>query len=415
MSKYLQLYQYYADLYDRHTVDICRRIERQSNDEKIDIPEGQNITKALAIAMQKWACEMMIHFETGERYLQRESTIKEWMDRDLKKDELYGNAQPPEGIRCLTCRNQLKVNIKELWMEMDKPDRVLFMFECPNRCLPRRAFFSDGEEWRTKPTLCLKCNSPLNTKREKSEGKIIIIGFCSKCDYSEKEVIDLTSSKQEDDFDENFPQDRDRFCLNEEDGKKFQEEKWHMQQSSKFIEDWKEKEKAQKEKLKQNPGGYHLKGVGYTCAICHNHTLEGDNWYDEYGIKCLVCQKAIDEGEIPPTVASDKESWYTKYDLESRFNVKSATLRKWVKEGIIKPRHVSYYGKGVHYEFFMIADNKDFLPPKNMVASRSVKERKDGKDYYTSYPWYRFVDPMVYLKSYKIVNYMKMTQGGQKK
>ena len=411
MRKYLKSYQYYADLYDHHTVDICRKIEQQVRNEESNMPRKQKMTKKQVVVMQKMVLNIMIYFQTGERYLERDSTIREWMDRDRKIDDLYEHAEPPEGVRCLTCRNRLEVDMKELWMGIDKPDRVLFFFKCPNRCLPRRAFFSDGKEWRIKPTLCANCNMPLNIKRDGSKKKIIMVTFCPKCGYSKKEEMDMTSPKEEDDFDENFAKDRDRFCLNEDDGKKFQEEKWHMQQSSKFVEDWKEKEKEQKEKLKQNPGGYHLKGVGYTCAVCHNHTLEGDNWYDEYGIKCLVCQKAIDEGEIPPTVASDKESWYTKYDLESRFNVKSATLRKWVKEGTIKRRYVSYYGKGVHYEFFMIADNKDFLPPKNMVESRSVKERKDGKNYYTSYPWYHFVDPMVHLKDYKILNYLKVAQG----
>lgn len=37
-----------------------------------------------------------------------------------------------------------------------------------------------------------------------------------------------------------------------------------------------------------------------------------------------------------------------------------------------------------------------------------IKMRKDGKDYYESHPWYHFVDPRVYLKDYKIINYMRV-------
>lgn len=407
-GKYLKPYQHYADLYDRHTVELCRGFERPDNDENTSLPEEQGITKEQALGVRKWAREMLIHFETGERYLQRESKIKEWMDRDSARDDLYENAQPPEDIRCLTCRNRLTADFKQLWTETDKPDRVLFMFECPNHCLPRRVFFSDGEEWRTKPILCLHCNTPLESKRDESTEKVTAIRSCPKCDYSETEDFDLTPSKQEDGFDENFAKDRDRFCLTDEEGQKFREEKFNMQQVAKFMDEWKEKEKAREEKLKQNPGGYHLEGAGYTCAVCHNHTPEGDNWYDEYGIKCLVCQKAIDNGEIPASVAKNKDSWYTRYELERAFNIKAPTLRKWVKEGIIKARQVSHYGNGVHYEFYMIEDNKDFLPPKDMVKSRSVKERKDGKDYHTSYEWYRFVDPFVHLKGYKIMDYMRI-------
>jgi hypothetical protein len=44
-----------------------------------------------------------------------------------------------------------------------------------------------------------------------------------------------------------------------------------------------------------------------------------------------------------------------------------------------------------------------------MVESRMVKETIDGKDWYHSEPWYRFVDPHEHLKGYKIVDYLRVT------
>lgn len=174
------------------------------------------------------------------------------------------------------------------------------------------------------------------------------------------------------------------------------------------MEEWKEKEKAREEKLKANPQGFHLEGRGYTCFICGNSTHEdGDNWYDQYGIKCLICQKAIDNGEIPANLAKDKESWYSEYDLESAFNLKGPTLRKWIKDGIIKCRTVSHYGKGVHERLFLIEDNKDFLPPKGLVKSQSVSTKKNGETWHHMEPWYRFVDPFEHLKGYKILNHLR--------
>jgi hypothetical protein len=179
---------------------------------------------------------------------------------------------------------------------------------------------------------------------------------------------------------------------------------------SEFAKECEEEEKALAEKLKANPKGFHLEGEGYTCFICGGQTPKGDNWYDEWGIKCLVCQKAIDDGEIPASLAKEKDSWYSKNDLERNFNVKGPGLRKWIKEGIIKARTVSQYGNGVHTQLFLIEDNKDFLPPKKLVEWQSVSEIKDGKKWYRSEPWYRFVDPYKHLKGYKIMDHLKFVR-----
>jgi hypothetical protein len=229
---------------------------------------------------------------------------------------------------------------------------------------------------------------------------------CSKCKY--KKVDEYTWTHKESEYDENFANDRDRFCLSNEEGEEYRQGKWSLEGLSKLMEDFKKEEARREEKLKENPKGFHLDGHGYTCAICHGSTHEGDNWFDKWGIKCLICQKAIDDKEIPGSLAKDRESWYSKYDLESCFNLKSATVRSWVKKGILKSRTISYYGKGIHYELFLIKENKDFLPPKKMVKSRLVSEVKDGKTWSHSEPWYKFVDPHKHLNGYKIMDYLKV-------
>lgn len=273
--------------------------------------------------------------------------------------------------------------------------------------MPRRAFFSDGEEWRVKPNLCLRCNTKLNQEQINSEEKLITKNTCPNCGYTETDELVWTHKKEEP-LDENFAADRDRFCMTDEQGKKFQDEKWQIEQMGKFVKEWEEKEKVLAEKLEANPNGFILEGVGRTCAICGEGSREDGSWYDQYGLKCLVCQKAIDDGEIPASLAKDKDSWYRKFDLEYNFNVKGTTLRKWIKDGLLKARTVSHYGKGVHAELFLIEENKDFLPPKKLLEGRSVKYRKDGKDWYTTQKWYEFLDPREHLKGYKIMEYMRV-------
>jgi hypothetical protein len=292
VSKHLKSQQYYIDLYDRHTVDICRRAEKPLDKDDSESIKDSTIDKKEVARVKKFASELYLHVQAGERYLNKDKTIREWMDSDQKKDDLYESAQAPEDIRCLTCRNRLKPTFKEMWYQADKPDRVLFMYDCPNKCLPNRAFFSDGEEWRVKPHLCLKCDAPLEGRSENDGKKLVTTHTCPKCGYVEKDELEW--SHKDEDIDDNFTKDRDRFCLTDEEGKKYQEEKWNMERLAKLADEWKKEDDARAEKLKQNPKGFHLTGAGYTCFICGDHTPEGDNWYDEYGIKCLVCQKAID-------------------------------------------------------------------------------------------------------------------------
>ncbi len=406
MEKHLKSKQYYLDLYDRHTVEQCRRSEKFFDQDDILPSATDEAEKQEAKRIKKTALELSLYFEKGDRYLNKEKVIREWMDADQKRDELYESAEAPEDIRCLTCRNRLKPTFKQLWSHLDKPDRILFMYDCPNKCLPRRAFFSDGEEWRVKPTLCFKCNTPVKSTSDDDGKTVITTNTCPSCGYTEKDVFEWSSSKEEE-LDEHFAKDRDRFCLTSEEGEKYRQEKWGLEHIAKLSEELNKKEEERKEKLKQNPQGFHLEGR-FTCAICNNTASEGDNWYDTYGIKCLICQNAIDRGEIPPTLAQDKDLYYTTYDLDSSFNLKAPTLRKWIKEGTITPRTITKYGTGIHIQLFLIQDNIHFLPPKNLVKSEAIKQRRDGKDWYTTAHWYELHNPIQHLKGYKIMDHLRV-------
>ena len=169
-------------------------------------------------------------------------------------------------------------------------------------------------------------------------------------------------------------------------------------------------EQIRKKKLEEHPNGFQLDGIGYTCFICGGSTPVGGNWYDKYGIKCKICQGAIVRKEIPASLAKNRKSWYSKYEIEDRFNIKGPTLRSWIKNGILKARTVTHDGKGVHAQLFLIKDNKDTLPPKKMTESQLVKETKEGKDWFHSEPWYRCVDPKEHLKGYKIMDYLQVVK-----
>ncbi len=256
-DKHLKSHQYYSDLYDRGTVEQCRRTEK--NCDEMSLSEDKKFKKEELENMRSGIKRLYLYAQTGERYQKKSETIRAWMDADTKLDELLEHAQPPEDIRCLTCRNRVIPTFKELWHGDEKENRVLFMFDCPNKCLPRRAFFNTGEEWRPEPRLCPQCVTKL-TITDKDDGlKSVTTLSCSKCGYTKTEEYEWQHKKEEP-VDEHFADDRDRFCLTPEKGAEYADSKWRMAGLAKIGEEFKEKEKLREEKLLENPKGFHLEG-----------------------------------------------------------------------------------------------------------------------------------------------------------
>lgn len=168
-------------------------------------------------------------------------------------------------------------------------------------------------------------------------------------------------------------------------------------------------EHRRQELLKQHPKGFHLEDGSYSCLICGGPASEKNSWFDKYGLKCMTCQKAVNAKIIPGTITGNKESWYSKAELESYFNIKGADLNRYIKQTILKDRIIQGEGKGVHLQLFLLKDNKDVLPPKKLLKSRTVKVTKNGEEYYAHEPWYDFVDLKLIkrLEKYKITEYLK--------
>ncbi len=160
-------------------------------------------------------------------------------------------------------------------------------------------------------------------------------------------------------------------------------------------------------RLTESPGGFHLEKKGYSCRICEGPASGANSWFDEHGLKCRACQDAVDQKIIPPSVATDPDSWYSGHELESNFGLTAPVRRKWIKKGLLISREIPGSGKHPDLQLFLISDNAAMLPPKNLVQGHMVKEVIGGQESYCSCPWYWFVDPHEHLKDYKIAAYLK--------
>lgn len=185
----------------------------------------------------------------------------------------------------------------------------------------------------------------------------------------------------------------------------FEAEHW-IRGYAEVIADIAKEEYHRQERLKESPKGFHLEGEGYSCFICGNSISKEQTWYDKHGIKCLICQSAVDK-KILALAVSDKDSWYSVYDLERSFFIKPNGIRRFVKEGLLKPRIVPGSSERSHYQLFFIKDHEGILPPKKLTDWPMVKDQKDGEDWYHSEPWFMHTNPAEILKGYKILDYLQ--------
>jgi hypothetical protein len=143
---------------------------------------------------------------------------------------------------------------------------------------------------------------------------------------------------------------------------------------------------ALNKKLEDNRKGFHLEGK-FTCFVCGLAAENENSWYDKKGIKCMLCQMALDKKLIPKSVINNKDSWYSTYDLERYFNMDYADLAKYVKSGLLKKRIVPSGRRKPHLELFLARDNKGILPPKKLLLTKLVKATKDGEEYFKQVEW----------------------------
>ena len=240
MYKYLKDDSGYNEIYDCFTIEEC---ERWENKERVPMEnpktEGE-IGKQKEIIANKFAVAFGLRFVKGERYLQKEETIRQWTIRDQAKEEKLENAVEPKGVHCLGCSSpDMSCISRDLMTDSKNEESVLFMFQC-DRCGKRRAYWENGTEWKPRPNPCPKCRTEMNSERSRKGNVIETVLSCPACRYTENDTINLGMKK--DPADPDFEMKRKKYCLSEEEGKEYASAKITMEQASSFMKKWKEKE-----------------------------------------------------------------------------------------------------------------------------------------------------------------------------
>ena len=212
--------QFYVDEYDHETVDLCRRREQECEKSFRPGQSDDQVEQNWRGLLFKLVMYFNVEMFAGERWENKKKIIGEWMERDRKSDTLLATSEAPEYVNCLTCRAKMNVVGKEIYDNAsDGSDRVIFFFECPNHCKPRRAFFDNGEEWRPPQYVCPKCKGEMAKAILREKGKVVMTETCTRCGHVETTQFDTDDKEPAPDLD--FMKDYRRFCLTDEQGQEY--------------------------------------------------------------------------------------------------------------------------------------------------------------------------------------------------
>lgn len=219
--KYLKDRSHYEEMYDKFTVDWCRRFEepRPISDEELE-------DKELSLSQIQWCHDLSTDFllfqEAGNRFLRREETIQGWLERDKRRDQMVERAQVPL-VRCPSCGKAMECIYTDVRSDIDSDREWLEFFLCCKLCKQGKDVYENGSEVPRKPILCEKCNREIETDIKKKNGKRYYIETCKHCGHVEETLSTIDERKKEPTQEEidRYEHDKKRFCLSDQQGQRY--------------------------------------------------------------------------------------------------------------------------------------------------------------------------------------------------
>jgi hypothetical protein len=129
-------------------------------------------------------------------------------------------------------------------------------------------------------------------------------------------------------------------------------------------------ELARKKRLVTEPNGYAISSNGRTCFVCHR-SVQGEIWYDKWGMKCMDCQAAFKRKIFPGYILKDHDNnrHITDAQLGWKYGLHQQTIKRLVREGRLKPRTLP---NGLM--IFLKTDNPDL--PQIVEETLEIKKSK---------------------------------------
>jgi len=226
--KHLEERSKYEERYDRRTVEECRWFEKPHLSSKTE-QKKKGLTDEQVGGIFTFARDMFLHEFVGNRYLEREKTINEWMESDKRRDDMLAEARPPL-LPCPSCRQTMECMDVSMRSDIDTDREWLEFYLHCKPCRKIRHVYQNGSEIPRKIFLCEKCQKELKFSTRKKKGKAYFVETCTHCGHV-KETLDILEEKEKvptPEEIERFEYDKKRFCLSPEQGRRYEQWRENM-------------------------------------------------------------------------------------------------------------------------------------------------------------------------------------------
>lgn len=107
----------------------------------------------------------------------------------------------------------------------------------------------------------------------------------------------------------------------------------------KFSLDLAREQYGWEQRLKDEPKGFWLDSEGRTCFVCHT-CVQGQIWFDKWGLKCSNCQDAFIKKIYPGYVLKDRANnkHVTDSQLQWKYGLHRQTIKRLVREDVLHAR-----------------------------------------------------------------------------
>ncbi len=321
MYSYLKQETYYQDRYDLFTIEECLGI--------IESYRKRLIPQELQ--------DYQLFFIKGERYRNKSSTIREWMQKDRKCDEKLETAREPTNISCPNCARGMVVTLKELvHLEVDT-QKVLFFFEC-RLCGKRKGVYDDGEPFVSRARLCPKCKAEVRVSSRASGATYTITTTCNSCDFKDEDVSDSSKDAQEKEEREKIEREllakhRSEFCLSEAEGYEYVETISRLKTLGEMLKD------SEQQRTDSN---YQKMLKLRKLSITELETLVSEAIGKERYIKLVLCKPEIGKDIIVSFMAQDA-------DVTRKEDSSLRKLRRVIK-GALEGTNWHLMSEGISYK-----------------------------------------------------------------
>lgn len=137
----------------------------------------------------------------------------------------------------------------------------------------------------------------------------------------------------------------------------------NMVQLARLVGQHKGVENMRKRRLEKEPKGFFLQvdEGPLNCMVCKELTPGNKIWWDLNGIKCVDCQRNIEEGVIPAEICKDDKLWIREWQFQGDYSIHGSTRRKIEREGLLKARVLKRQDGTEYCKVYLVAENQEFL------------------------------------------------------